>query len=64
MSRTLTDLLTRAPALRNGDERSDRDDDSAASSPAWALLEGLACIGALVDPSGALAIQRLRRDGR
>jgi hypothetical protein len=65
MSSTITDSPTRAPDLRNGDERTDRNDsNSATSSPAWALLEALAHAGALIDPSGVLAVQRFRRDGR
>ncbi len=50
-----------APAFRDGDERNDRNDTSAASSTAWALLEALASVGALIDPSGVLAGQRFRR---
>jgi hypothetical protein len=38
-----------------------RGDRPAARSWPWALLEALAHAGACVDPSGVLAVQRLRR---
>jgi len=50
------------PAFWVADERTDRDDTSApSSSAAWALLEALAHVGALIDPGGVLAGQCFRR---
>jgi hypothetical protein len=49
------------PAFQDRNQRTDRNDTSAARSLAWALLEALACAGAFIDPSGVLAGQRLRR---
>jgi hypothetical protein len=52
---------TLAPTVRDRDEARNRHHRSAVPSRAWALLEPLAYAGALIDPSGVLAGQRLRR---
>ena len=53
---------TRAPALR---DRHDADrvthDRTPGRSRLWALIEALAYAGAIVDPSGIMAVERLRR---
>lgn len=52
---------TLAPTVRDRDEARNRNPRSTVPSRAWALLEALAYAGALIDPSGVLAGQRLRR---
>ena len=56
---------TFAPAVARRDDQQQhvigRGDGSAARSWRWALLEALAHAGACIDPSGMLAVQRLRR---
>ena len=64
MSHLITATATRAPAFR------DRDRDRTASadlgdeprkSRLWTLIEALAYAGAYIDPSGILAVQRIRQ---
>ena len=57
--------VTRAPADR---DRADADrvdqverDREARRSRVWTLIEALAYAGAFVDPSGIMAVERLRR---
>jgi hypothetical protein len=52
---------TRPSTFQDGDERTDRYDTPAMSSPVWALLEALAHTGALIDPSGVLVGHRFHR---
>ena len=62
-----TTTITRAPAspdrARAGDDRVDQVEQGreARRSRLWTLIEALAYAGALVDPSGILAVERLRR---
>jgi hypothetical protein len=49
-----------APTVPDQVERDARKETSRGRSFAWKLLEGLAYAGACVDPSGILAIQRIR----
>jgi len=59
---TTATSTTRAPALR---DRRDADrvahDRTPGRSRLWALIEALAYVGAVVDPSGIMAVERLRR---
>ena len=59
---TTATSTTRAPALR---DRRDADrvahDRTPGRSRLWALIEALAYAGAIVDPSGIMAVERLRR---
>jgi hypothetical protein len=52
---------TLAPTVSDRDEAGNRNPRSAVPSRAWALLEALAYAGALIDPSGVLAGQRLQQ---
>jgi hypothetical protein len=77
MSELLTATATRPPAFRDREDtdhtgQPDRDRE-ARRSRLWTLIEALAYAGAFIDPSGILAVQRLRqareeeeaaRDGR
>ena len=51
-----------APTVPNRVEHNARKETSRGRSFAWKLLEGLAYAGACVDPSGILAMQRIRED--
>ena len=60
-----TTTITRDPAYR---DRADADradqverDREARRSRVWTLIEALAYAGAFVDPSGIMAVERLRR---
>jgi hypothetical protein len=60
-----TTTITRDPAYR---DRADADradqverDREARRSRVWTLIEALAYAGAVIDPSGILAVERLRR---
>ena len=59
---TTTPSTTRAPALRDRHD-ADRVDHERepGRSRLWALIEALAYAGAIVDPSGIMAVERLRR---
>jgi hypothetical protein len=72
MSQLLATTATRPPAFR---DRADTDQADrtreARRSRLWTMIEALAYAGAFIDPSGILAVQRLRqaqeeeeRDGR
>jgi hypothetical protein len=52
---------TLAPTVGDRDEARNRHHRSAVPSRAWALLAALAYAGAIIDPSGVLAGQRMRR---
>jgi hypothetical protein len=55
-------LPTRAPADRDRDGTNQTDHTrQARPSRLWPLIEALAYAGAYVDPSGILAVERLRR---
>ena len=59
---TGTTSTTRAPAFRDRHdaERVDHDREPGRSR-LWTLIEALAYAGAIVDPSGIMAVERLRR---
>jgi hypothetical protein len=64
MSNLIATAPTRPPAFRDQVD-TDNDTDKAdlgreRPSRMWALIEALAYAGAMIDPSGILAIQRLR----
>jgi hypothetical protein len=64
MSQPIATTATRAPAFRDrGRDSTDHADLGREPRPSrlWALLEALAYAGAHVDPSGILAVERLRR---
>jgi hypothetical protein len=75
MSQLLATTATRPPAFRDREDtdhtgQADRDRE-ARRSRLWTMIEALAYAGAFIDPSGILAVQRLRqaqeeaeRDGR
>ena len=53
---------TRAPAFRDRPDADRVDHDrTPGRSRLWALIEALAYAGAIVDPSGIMAVERLRR---
>ena len=62
---TNTTTVTRAPAYpdRADADRADQveRDRETRRSRVWTLIEALAYAGAFVDPSGILAVERLRR---
>jgi hypothetical protein len=64
MSQLLTTTATRPPAFRDRDpavtDQAVRDGE-ARRSRLWTVLEALAYAGAYIDPSGILAVERLRR---
>ncbi len=75
MSQPLAATATRPPAFRDreGTDHTDQAgrDREARRTRLWTLIEALAYAGAFIDPSGILAVQRLRqaqeeaeRDGR
>ena len=71
MSQMTVTASTRAPALRDRAATDQAATDQAAIDQAdlgrerpsrlWVLLEALAYAGAYIDPSGVLAVQRLRQ---
>jgi hypothetical protein len=63
MSQPLAATATRAPAFRDrvGTDQADLARDEARRSTLWTMLEALAYAGAFIDPSGILAVQRLRQ---
>jgi hypothetical protein len=62
MSQLLATTATRAPAFRDRDDTSQADrTDEARRSRLWTMIEALAYAGAFIDPSGILAVQRLRQ---
>jgi hypothetical protein len=62
MSQLLTTPPSQAPALpdRDDTDQADRDRERRRSR-LWTLIEALAYAGAFIDPSGILAVQRLRQ---
>jgi hypothetical protein len=63
MSHLIASTATRAPAFRDLDRDTTdaADRDRKPSSTIWTLIEALAYAGAYVDPSGILAVERLRQ---
>jgi hypothetical protein len=62
MSQLVATTSTRAPALpdRDGIDQADPKRE-ARRTRLWALIEALAYAGAYIDPSGIMAVQRLRQ---
>jgi hypothetical protein len=65
MSHLIASASTRARVFQDRTEtdrtdRTDRDNDRARSR-LWTLIEALAYAGAYIDPSGILAVERLRQ---
>jgi hypothetical protein len=62
MTQLLATTPTRVPALpeRDDTDHADRNREPGRSR-LWALIEALAYAGAYIDPSGILAVQRLRQ---
>ena len=62
MSQPIASTATRLPAFR---DRTDTDHADPAPEPwrsrIWTVIEALAYAGAYIDPSGILAVQRLRQ---
>ena len=59
---TTTTGATRAPAFRDRHDADRVDHDrTPGRSRLWALIEALAYAGAVADPSGIMAVARLRR---
>jgi hypothetical protein len=64
MSLLIASPATRAPAIRvrHAADRADRNRDTEREmSRTWVLLTAFAYAGAYIDPTGALAAQRLAR---
>ena len=61
MSNLIATAPTRPPAVRDRDANERADLDRERPSRLWTLIEALAYAGAMVDPSGILAVERLRR---
>jgi hypothetical protein len=62
VSTATTESPVLAPTVPDHVERDPREEISRGRSLAWKLLEGLAYTAACVDPSGILAMQRIRED--
>jgi hypothetical protein len=62
MNQLLATTSTRAPALpgRDDADQADRKREPGRSR-LWTLIEALAYAGASIDPSGILAVQRMRQ---
>lgn len=63
MSQLIASTATRAPALRDDTDRADHAgrDGERERTWIWTLIEALAYAGAYIDPSGILAVERLRQ---
>jgi hypothetical protein len=66
MSHLIASTATRAPALRDQTATDHTGTDQAdlgreRPSRLWAMIEALAYAGAFIDPSGILAVHRLRQ---
>jgi hypothetical protein len=62
MSQLVATTSTRAPALPDRDDTDQADRKrEARRTRLWALIEALAYAGAYIDPSGIMAVQRLRQ---
>jgi hypothetical protein len=60
MSQLIASAPTRPPAFRDTTDHTSQDVERARSR-IWTLIEALAYAGAYIDPSGVLAVQRLRQ---
>jgi hypothetical protein len=60
MSHLIASTATRGPAFRDATDHADRN-GKPARPWIWTLIEALAYAGAYVDPSGLLAVERLRQ---
>jgi hypothetical protein len=62
MSQLVATPSTKAPTLPDRDDTDQADRKrEARRSRLWALIEALAYAGAYIDPSGIMAVQRLRQ---
>ena len=61
MSHLIASTATRAPAFRDRTDTDQADLGRERPSRLWALIEALAYAGAYIDPSGIMAVQRLRQ---
>ena len=63
MSQLIASTATRAPAFRDDTDRADHAgrDGERGRTWIWTLIEALAYAGAYIDPSGILAVDRLRQ---
>ena len=68
MSHLIASAPTRPPAFRDHDtidhdttDHTSQASERGAPSRIWTLIEALAYAGAFIDPSGILAVQRLRQ---
>ena len=61
MSELLTATATRPPAFRDRDREHTDPAAERRRTRLWNLIEALAYAGAFIDPSGILAVQRLRQ---
>ena len=62
MSQLVATTSTKAPALPDRDDTDQVDRKrEARRTRLWALIETLAYAGAYIDPSGIMAVQRLRQ---
>ena len=61
MSHLIASTPTRAPAFRDRPDTDQADLGRERPSRLWALVEALAYAGAFIDPSGILAVQRIRQ---
>ena len=63
MSQLIASSPTRPPALRDrtATDHTDADRQARRRARLWTVIEALGYAGAFVDPSGILAVQRLRQ---
>ena len=61
MSHLIASTATRAPAFQDQTATDQADLGRERPSRLWTLIEALAYAGAYIDPSGILAVQRLRQ---
>ena len=62
MSQLVATTSTKAPAFPGRDDTDQADHKrEARGTRLWALIEALAYAGAYIDPSGIMAVQRLRQ---
>jgi hypothetical protein len=58
---TATATATRAPALRDRSDTDQTDRAERRRARLWTMIEALAYAGAYIDPTGILAVERLRQ---
>jgi hypothetical protein len=61
MSQPIASTATRVPAFRSQPTTDQADLGRERPSRLWALIEALAYAGAYIDPSGIMAVHRLRQ---